>query len=299
MGTSLPFLVRGMVAELRTAGRTIGLLYGINLLGAACGAALTPWVLIRLFGIRDAVLVRRRRQRARRACSAWPRAGSSCARRGADEDRTRAEADGRVRRRAIASACGSPSTRLSGFCALALEILWFRVLEMAVKSTAFTFGTVLALYLLGAAAGLPRSARRWWPACGTRCGPSSSCSASCSRTRGSPSRCSCRCRRTLPATRGTCATGARAGSAWAATWEPAAVLAPVRPAAVRDLRAAHGAHGPVVPDPPARGARRPAHQRPQGRPAAGREHRRLRGRAACSSASSPSIASAPPAPSAR
>ena len=56
MGTSLPFLVRGMVAEVRTAGRTIGLLYGINLLGAACGAALTPWVLIRLFGIRDAVL---------------------------------------------------------------------------------------------------------------------------------------------------------------------------------------------------------------------------------------------------
>src|SRR5688572_15009904 len=55
-GTSLPFLVRGMVAEVRTAGRTIGLLYGINLLGAACGAALAPWVLIRLFGIRGAVL---------------------------------------------------------------------------------------------------------------------------------------------------------------------------------------------------------------------------------------------------
>ena len=56
MGTSLPFLVRGLVAELRTAGRTIGLLYGINLLGAACGAALTPWVLIRFVGIRHAVL---------------------------------------------------------------------------------------------------------------------------------------------------------------------------------------------------------------------------------------------------
>ena len=42
---------------------------------------------------------------------------------------------------------------LSGFIALSLEIVWFRVLDVAVKSTAFTFGTVLAIYLLGSAAG--------------------------------------------------------------------------------------------------------------------------------------------------
>ena len=150
MGTSLPFLVRGLVAEVRTAGRTIGLLYGINLLGAACGAALTPWVLIRLFGIRNAVLF---------AAAGNVAAGAL------------GLAAGRFLRRARAAdevaepgATEAPPARhrftlwlalyaLSGFCALALEILWFRVLEMAVKSTAFTFGTVLALYLLGAAVG--------------------------------------------------------------------------------------------------------------------------------------------------
>ena len=42
---------------------------------------------------------------------------------------------------------------LSGFCALSLEILWFRLLDLAVKATAFTFGTMLALYLLGSAVG--------------------------------------------------------------------------------------------------------------------------------------------------
>jgi hypothetical protein len=42
---------------------------------------------------------------------------------------------------------------LSGFVALSLEIVWFRLLDVAVKSTAFTFGTVLAVYLLGSAAG--------------------------------------------------------------------------------------------------------------------------------------------------
>ena len=41
----------------------------------------------------------------------------------------------------------------SGFCALALEVLWFRLLDVATRSTAFTFGTLLALYLLGTATG--------------------------------------------------------------------------------------------------------------------------------------------------
>jgi spermidine synthase len=149
MGTSLPFLVRGLVAEVRTAGRTIGLLYGINLLGAACGAALTPWVLIRLFGIRNAVLF---------AAAGNALAGVLGLAAG------RFLAGGRASDEVADAADTAPPIRhrfklwlalyaLSGFCALALEILWFRVLEMAVKSTAFTFGTVLALYLLGAAAG--------------------------------------------------------------------------------------------------------------------------------------------------
>ena len=41
----------------------------------------------------------------------------------------------------------------SGFIALSLEILWFRVMDVAVKSGAFTFGTLLFVYLLGNAAG--------------------------------------------------------------------------------------------------------------------------------------------------
>jgi len=55
MGMSLPFLVRAMLREPRTAGRTIGLLYGINVLGASVGAMVTPWLLIRFWGIRGAV----------------------------------------------------------------------------------------------------------------------------------------------------------------------------------------------------------------------------------------------------
>ena len=57
MGMSLPFLVQAMVRDVTTAGRTIGYLYGLNVLGASIGALITPWVLIRFLGIRDAVLI--------------------------------------------------------------------------------------------------------------------------------------------------------------------------------------------------------------------------------------------------
>ena len=42
---------------------------------------------------------------------------------------------------------------LSGFIALSFEMAWFRLMDVGVKSTAYTFGTVLALYLLGLGAG--------------------------------------------------------------------------------------------------------------------------------------------------
>jgi predicted membrane-bound spermidine synthase len=150
MGMSLPFLARAMVHDLSRAARSIGMLYGINVLGAAVGALLTPWVLIRLWGIRGAVAAAAGLNLAAgfgalllsRAAAAPPPAEAAAPRR-ADP-----EAPG-----------GRPFAlwlslyALSGFCALALEILWFRIIDVGVKGTAFTFGTVLAVYLTGLAAG--------------------------------------------------------------------------------------------------------------------------------------------------
>src|SRR6266481_1079094 len=55
MGMSLPLLARAMVRDLETASGTLAFLYGTNVLGAAVGALITPWVLIRHVGIRGAV----------------------------------------------------------------------------------------------------------------------------------------------------------------------------------------------------------------------------------------------------
>jgi spermidine synthase len=154
MGMSLPFLSRAMVTESESAGGTIGVLYGMNLVGAGVGALLTPWVLVRFVGIRGAVFTAAglnlgavllaatayRRWRGREALAAT----------------VEPEQDG------PADLPPPPPQpfglwvalyTLSGFCALSLEIVWFRLVDVAVRSKAQTFGTVLSVYLLGSAAG--------------------------------------------------------------------------------------------------------------------------------------------------
>ncbi len=154
MGMSLPFLVRATVRDAATASRTVGRLYGVNVLGAAFGALATPWLLIRFAGIDGAVFT---------AVTANLLVGIVALRlaRRMPEDE------------AIAASAAPPGEAAgarpfglwlglyaaSGFVALALEILWFRIVDVGVKSSAFTFGTVLALYLLGCGAGALVGAR--------------------------------------------------------------------------------------------------------------------------------------------
>ncbi len=64
MGMTLPFLVRATVRDVDSASGTIGNLYAINIVGAALGAFLTPWVLMRFLGVRGAVLIGSLRQPA-------------------------------------------------------------------------------------------------------------------------------------------------------------------------------------------------------------------------------------------
>ena len=149
MGMSLPFLVRAMVRGGPGASRTIGVLYGANVLGAATGALLTPWVLIRHLGVQGAVLVGV-------AANAVAGLGAllltyTVAR----DEEPFSENSGPAPPPPEGPSFGvwAALYGTTGFLALALEVIWFRIVDVAVKSTAFTFGTVLALYLLGYGAG--------------------------------------------------------------------------------------------------------------------------------------------------
>ena len=172
MGMSLPLLVRAAVAEAPTAGRTIGVLYATNMLGASLGALAAPWLLVRHFGLEGAalfaaggnalagVLALGLLRRHPPGDDAPPLEAG-----GASPDGTTAGPGG-----AVPPADESPGGRpfglwlllyaVSGFCALSLEILWFRLLDVATHSTAFTFGTLLSAYLLGSAGGCYLGAAR-------------------------------------------------------------------------------------------------------------------------------------------
>jgi predicted membrane-bound spermidine synthase len=127
----------------------------MNTLGAAAGAALAPWVLLPWVGVAG-------------ACSVAAAVNFSVAlvalrlrsslRSGQDETASSLATAGK------ANEPDSPSTQLTpanatpfgfwvllyfcgGFCAIGLEIVWFRILDVAVKSTAYTFGTLLATFL--------------------------------------------------------------------------------------------------------------------------------------------------------
>jgi predicted membrane-bound spermidine synthase len=131
MGTSLPFLVRAVVTDAAGASRRIGWLYGVNVVGAAAGSLATPWLLLPAFGIRGAVLA---------AAAMNGLAGLGALLLGVlpapEGDAASAPAE------APPEGAEAPGSRplslwtflyaLSGFVALSLEIVWFRLLDVAV-----------------------------------------------------------------------------------------------------------------------------------------------------------------------
>ena len=158
MGMSLPYLSQFVARLSPDAARSIGLLYAANIFGAATGALLTPWVLIRFVGIENSVrlaavanvlagLIAILLWRTR---STWP------------ETSNRMETTNHaplIRKSTIAPIANANFSVwlvlycVSGFFSLAFEVMWFRVVEVSVRATAFTFGSVLSIFLFGLGIG--------------------------------------------------------------------------------------------------------------------------------------------------
>ena len=153
MGLTLPILAKAFTARIETASAVVGFLYGANTLGAAVGALLTPWFLLRHFSFVEVLCL-------------GASLNALCAI-GALLIWWRAQPDRAVTPTPTNSANTSPAEThhfparvwmliyaLSGFIALSLEIVWFRFLGVMQKSTSFTFPTLLAVYLGGLALGV-------------------------------------------------------------------------------------------------------------------------------------------------
>jgi spermidine synthase len=183
MGLSLPLLARGLAQRVASAPTLIGALYAVNTLGASVGAFLTAWVLVGRLGFEAAVQVG---ALVNAACALGALATASLLPlgEGQDEGCSMSEAPRRksaphpiwpcgpfiplpegegtwpeprgptsITRHAAGTRIWIAVYALSGFVALSLEIVWFRVLSVMTKASAFTFGHLLAVYLAGLAVG--------------------------------------------------------------------------------------------------------------------------------------------------
>lgn len=173
MGGTLPVLVRPLLRSRADAGRAVGLLYGVNTLGAVLGACVAGLVLVPSIGMDDASratglvnlalagvalalgprlvpeVVAPRAHRA--GDDAGEEAATAAPSLAATVDEARSPLDLRV---ATGAAFGC------GAVALALEVAWSRAFGLLFGSTGHGFTLVLAATLLGIGLGSLVTARR-------------------------------------------------------------------------------------------------------------------------------------------
>lgn len=152
MGGTLPVLTRFFVKRLEQLGTNIGILYALNTFGAVIGTVAAGFFLIEALGIQwtlgvgiiinfvvAAVALGLTRKTLVTEVDELP-----------EETQQTESEDGtpQPERNLVLWAVG-----VSGFCALAYEVLWTRIMVFFLGSTTYAFATMLAAFLFGIALG--------------------------------------------------------------------------------------------------------------------------------------------------
>ena len=169
MGMSLPLAARLLGDQSESPERWLRLLYGWNTLGGACGSFVAVTVLFRTTSLPVALRVG---AALSMTCGFVALIVAPILKRSAASAASAAvHAPGNSEPATPPIWFALPTWiaiyALSGFIALSLEIVWFRVLGVVLKSNSFTFGYLLTIYLggvaLGALAGNARVLQRFAP----------------------------------------------------------------------------------------------------------------------------------------
>jgi spermidine synthase len=157
MGATLPLIVRSSLADRALAGTWVGVLYAANTAGAITGALLAGFVMIGGIGIALSFQL---------AAVLNTFVGIGALALGLhDTQSSTPTPTPLVHPSTPVSGVAQLAFAFSGFAALALEIVWFRVLVIIVPATTYAFTTMLAAVLLGLATGSALAApmlRRAW-----------------------------------------------------------------------------------------------------------------------------------------
>ncbi|HEY0109051.1 MAG TPA: fused MFS/spermidine synthase [Fibrella sp.] len=151
MGVSLPVLSRVVnFGDLGQQASYISLLYFVNTLGAAFGALMTGFFFVRQVGYDHTIWIGA-------ACNGLCVVSAlvlAQRRVGQTDFMVQAEGTKSAPLQFTPALTGwSFQYALSGFAALALELIWFRILETLIKSVSLTFAVLLAIYLGSMAIG--------------------------------------------------------------------------------------------------------------------------------------------------
>ncbi len=158
IGMALPVLVRTLASRYEEIGQRLPRLYAWNTFGSVLGALLTGYILVGFLGLRKtndiAVVI----NIAAGLVALFASQFMSDLDRGSGSDSSGASTPGKAlesgwRKTALAV------TFCSGFAALGYEVAWFRVLGLMSDHRTHTFSAIVALVLLGIAAGSLASGR--------------------------------------------------------------------------------------------------------------------------------------------
>jgi predicted membrane-bound spermidine synthase len=150
MGISLPLLSKALVRNIENAASLISLLYGVNTLGAGIGTVMSGWFLVGTLGYEGAVYLGAALSAGVGLVTLW------AASQFATDDRTldkklAIRLEWRNIPRSVWGWCFL--VFVSGFIVISLELVWFRVLDVTLRSNAYTFAHLLFFFLVGDALG--------------------------------------------------------------------------------------------------------------------------------------------------
>ncbi|HEX5749837.1 MAG TPA: fused MFS/spermidine synthase [Archangium sp.] len=153
MGGTLPVLMRFVARELEGLGRSFGVLYSLNTLGAALGCGLAGFYLIGAVGLwRTAALAAGLNVLVGLAVvllHVWLRPEPLSAPAPAAPEVSGGDSAFQGSRRTLLVAAFA----LCGFASISYEVLWFRVLSTSLDSTTYAFTILLVTFLLGLVVG--------------------------------------------------------------------------------------------------------------------------------------------------
>lgn len=149
MGGTLPAVARALSGSGLSADREVARLYTANILGAAGGAALAAYALLPALGLSRSMWLG-----AALNVGAALLALSLMRRLGPIEPAPRALEAGRARWTLLGASAWS------GFATFVAEVTWFQLLAVVIGTSAYAFGLMLAVFLLGLTLGSAWLARR-------------------------------------------------------------------------------------------------------------------------------------------